>query len=197
MPAFALRSRVRIPLSCRAAHQDNGTDRAARLLRRMNESEMDGIAVSIEHALKSEVSDLLAQSDAFAAKLYPGEYRRPITAASLATPGTYVLIARMAGNAMGLCVLFDRGDHTVELKRMIVDEQGRGKGVGMALLRGAEAEALRLSARAILLEVGTRNTDAQQLYSRGGYQSCGPFHPYTASPLSFFMRRSLNEDSSP
>ena len=77
----------------------------------MKASEMDGIAVSIEHPLESEVSCLLARSNAVAAKLYPGEYRRPITAEALAKPGTYVLIARVAENAMRLCVLFDRGDH--------------------------------------------------------------------------------------
>lgn len=156
---------------------------------------MDGISVTIEHALQSEVSDLLAQSDAFAARLYPGEYRRPITAESLAKSGTYVLVARIAGKAVGLCVLFDRGDHTMELKRMIVDESGRGAGVGMALLRAAEVEALRLNARAILLEVGTRNTDAQKLYRRGGFQLCEPFSPYTTSPISLFMRRLLDANS--
>ena len=76
----------------------------------MKASEMDGIAVSVEHPLQSEASYLLAQSDAVAARLYPGEYRRPITAESLPTPGSYVLIARIAENATGLCVLFDRGD---------------------------------------------------------------------------------------
>lgn len=152
---------------------------------------MDRIAVGIEPPSQSEVSHLLAQSDAVAAKLYPGEYRRPITAESLAIPGTYVLLARMAENAMGLCVLIDRGDHTMELKRMIVDEMARGKGIGTALLRGAEAEALHLGAHAVLLEVGTRNTDAQVLYRRGGYQSCGPFSPYATSPISLFKRREL------
>ena len=158
----------------------------------MKASEMEGIAVGIEHPLQSEISCLLAQSDAVAAKLYPGEYRRPITAESLAKPATYVLVARIGEKAMGLCVLFDRGDHTMELKRMIVDEGARGKGIGRALLRRAEAEALRLGARAVLLEVGTRNTDAQVLYRRGGYQSCGPFFPYATSPISLFMRLPLN-----
>ena len=162
----------------------------------MKASEMDGIAVSIEHPLESEVSCLLAQSDAVAAKLYPGEYRRPITAEALAKPGTYVLIARVAENAMRLCVLFDRGDHTMELKRMIVEEAARRKGIGMALLRGAEAEALRLGAHTVLLEVGTRNTDAQALYRRWRYQSCEPFSPYATSPISIFMPRPLNGPAS-
>ncbi len=154
------------------------------------------VSVNIEAALQSEVSALLSQSDAVAAALYPGEYRRPITAQSLAGPGTHVLIARLAGSAVGLCVLFERGDGTTELKRMIVDAGARGAGIGMALLRRAEAQALALGARAMLLEVGTRNTEAQRLYRRGGYEPCEPFAPYSATPISLFMRRVLAEVAS-
>lgn len=34
---------------------------------------------------------------------------------------------------------------------------------------------MRIGAGTMLLEVGTRNTEAQQLYRRGGYQPCDPF----------------------
>jgi putative acetyltransferase len=122
---------------------------------------MGGISVTIEHPLQEEVSSLLSQSDAVAATLYPGEFRRTITGESLARPNTYVLVARLGAKAAGLCVLFDRGDRTTELKRMIVDANSRGMGVGMALLQGAEAQAQRLGAHAMLLEVGIRNTEAQ------------------------------------
>jgi putative acetyltransferase len=149
------------------------------------------IAVTLEHASLPEVASLLEQSDAVAARLYPGEIRRRITPQSLAKPGVHVVMARHAGKAVALCVLFDRGDGAMELKRMIVDEQVQGKGVGMALLRGAEGEALRLGAHTILLEVGIRNTGGQALYRRAGYQLSTAFPPYEASPLSLFMRRSL------
>jgi len=152
---------------------------------------MNLISVKPEHPMQSEVSSLLQQSDAVAAMLYPGEYRRPINAESLAKTDTYVLIARIAGKAVGMCVLFDRGDYSTELKRMIVDVESRGAGVGMALLKGAEAQAMQLGALTMLLEVGTRNTEAQQLYRRGGYQPCDPFPPYAGTPISLFMTRRL------
>ncbi|AJC80157.1 GCN5-related N-acetyltransferase domain-containing protein [Rhizobium etli bv. phaseoli str. IE4803] len=121
---------------------------------------MNIVSVTLEHPVQSEVSSLLQQSDAVAARLYPGEYRRPINAESLAKIGTYVLIARMAEKAVGMCVLFDRGDCSAELKRMVVDSEARGAGIGMALLKGAEAPAMRLGALTMLLEVGTRNTES-------------------------------------
>lgn len=76
---------------------------------------------------------------------------------------------------------------------MIVDAGMRGAGIGMALLRRAEAQALGLGAQAMLLEVGTRNAEAQKLYRRGGYEPCEPFSPYTVTPISLFMKRLLIE----
>jgi putative acetyltransferase len=100
-------------------------------------------------------------------------------------------MARYAGTAVGLCVVFERTDGTVELKRMIVKEGARGQGVGAALLHGAEAEARRLGAQAVLLEVGIRNTEAQRLYRRAGYEPCKPFLPYQPSTISLFLQRQI------
>jgi putative acetyltransferase len=149
------------------------------------------VRVEAESPLQSEVAGLLGQSDGVAARLYPGEYRRPITPEALAKPGVHVLIARHSGAAVGLCVIFERGDGTVEVKRLIVDEATRGKGAGTALLRSAHAEAKRLGAHTALLEVGVRNTEAQALYRSAGYKRRGPFPPYEASPVSLFMERPL------
>lgn len=157
---------------------------------------MSTISISLEQPIQAEVSSLLQKSDAVAAQLYPGEYRRPIDAQSLAKIDTYVLIARIAEKAVGMCVIFNRGDCTAELKRMVVDAESRGAGVGMALLKGAEAQAIRLGALTMLLEVGTRNTEAQQLYQRGGYQPCDPFPPYDGTLISLFMMRRLTATTS-
>ncbi|MCG7361475.1 GNAT family N-acetyltransferase [Roseomonas sp. ACRSG] len=155
---------------------------------------MEKVGVEVESPLQAEVAALLAQSDAVAAQLYPGEYRRPITPDILAKPGTSVLVARLAGAAAGLCVVFWRGDGTAELKRMIVDERARGQGLGAVLLGGAEAEARRLGASMVLLEVGVRNTEAQALYRGAGYEACEPFPPYQQSPVSTFLRKIIAQD---
>ena len=151
------------------------------------------LTVRVESPLQEAVAALLAQSDAVAARLYPGEPRRPITTGSLARPGVRVLVARGApdGSALGCCALLDRGDGTVELKRMIVDEAARGRGVGAALLDAAGSEAQRLGARSVLLEVGTRNIAAQALYRRGGFTPREAFAPYIPSPISIFLERRL------
>ena len=151
---------------------------------------MPGLTVEVESPLQDEVAALLRQSDEVAARLYPGGFRWPITPAALAQPGIHLLVARQEA-AVGCCALFDRGDGTAELKRMIVGEASRGQGVGATLLEGAEAVARRIGAHTVVLEVGVRNVEAQVLYSRGGYGPREPFPPYQASPISLFLERRL------
>jgi putative acetyltransferase len=149
------------------------------------------VIVGAEGPSQAGIADLLAQSDAIAARLYPGGRRCPTTPEALAELGTCLLVARWGGVAVGLCIVLERGDGTAELRRMIVDERVRRQGVGAALLRAAEAEARRLGAGALLLEVGTRNTEAQTLYGRAGYKARKPFPPHRALPTSLFLERRL------
>jgi len=150
---------------------------------------MPALTVEEESPLQDEIAALLRQSDAVASRLYPGEFRRPITPEALANPGTHVLVARNGTVAAGCCALFTHGDGTAELKRMIVDEAARGQGMGAALLAGAEAVARRIGAHTVMLEVGVRNTEAQALYHRAGYQPRDAFPPHQVSPISLFLER--------
>lgn len=150
------------------------------------------IEVRAETPLQAEVAALLRQSDAVAAALYPGAWRRPIDPASLAQAEATLFVARLDGRAIGCCVLFDRGDGTGEIKRMIVTEAARGSGVGKALLAAAEDEAAARGMTALLLEVGTRNEAAHAMYLRAGFLPRGPFAPYAPSPISRFLAKPLN-----
>jgi putative acetyltransferase len=149
------------------------------------------LVIAAETPLQSAVAELLQHSDLVAAELYPGAYRRAIIPESLASPCARVFVARREGNAHGLCVLFDHGDGVFELKRMIVRATARGQGVGAALIDAILAEAQRLGGSWVMLEVGTRNTEAQSLYRRVGFTDRGPFPPYQASPISIFLERRL------
>ena len=101
----------------------------------------DAIAIEIETPLQVEVEALLQQSVDVATRLYPGEFRHSITSESLAKVGTHLLVARIKREAVGLCVLFDREGSRFELKRMIVAEDARGRGVGAALIWGVITRA--------------------------------------------------------
>ena len=151
----------------------------------------------VETPLQEEIAILLRQSDAVAAALYPGSFRRAIDPAALAAPGIRLLVARIDGRAAGCCALFDRGDGTAEVKRMIVGDAFRRRGVGMALIAGAEREAIRLGIGTLLLEVGTRNEEAHAMYRRAGFLPRGAFAPYDAAPISRFLEKRLSSPSLP
>jgi putative acetyltransferase len=107
------------------------------------------IKVAVESPHQDEIAALLRLSDAVAAALYPGAFRRAITPASLDAPEISLFVARIAGRAIGCCALFDRGDGSAEIKRMIVGEAHRGSGAGAALLAALEAEATRRGIRTL------------------------------------------------
>ncbi|MBS7812418.1 GNAT family N-acetyltransferase [Roseococcus pinisoli] len=149
------------------------------------------IAVQEESPRQEAVADLLRQSDAVAARLYPDMPRRALNPETVGAPGIRLLMARLEGAAAGCCLLLDHEEGIAELKRMIVGEGFRGRGVGIALLHGAEAAARASGIRALRLEVGIRNTEGQALYRRAGYGERGPFGTYRPSPISLFLGKTL------
>ncbi len=104
---------------------------------------MMALVVGVEAPQQAEVLDFLRQSDAYSASLYPVEGRRPLGVEALSAPEVHFLFARLDGVAVGCCALIELNDGTGELKRMIVDEQARQQGVGLALLRAVETIALK------------------------------------------------------
>ena len=150
------------------------------------------IKVAVESPHQDEIAALLRQSDAVAAALYPGAFRRAITPASLDTPEISLFVARIAGHAIGCFALLDRGDGTAEIKRMIVDEAHRGRGAGAALLAALEAEAAQRGIHTLLLEVGIRNEAAYALYCRAGFTPCAAFAPYKPDPISRFLAKPVS-----
>ena len=150
------------------------------------------VSVGIEPADQPEIQRLLDLSDAVAARLYPGAFRQPLKAATLQSPDTTLFVARdEAGRALGCVALLDLGDLTPELKRMIVDPQHAGQGVGRKLLLGLLQTAKGRGIRSVLLEVGIRNVVARRLYERAGFRDRGPFGRYEQTPIATFMEIDL------
>ena len=85
---------------------------------------MTRLTVGVETPRQVEVLDLLQQSDAYSASLYPVEGRRPLGADTLSAPGVHFFVARLEGVAVGCCALIEQGGMG-ELKRMIVDKGAR------------------------------------------------------------------------
>lgn len=82
-------------------------------------------------------------------------------------------------------------DDRVELKRMYVVPNFRGKGVGCALLSALEDIARSLGARELVLETGSRQVAAVHMYERAGFGAIASFGPYANSPLSVCLGKVL------
>ena len=85
------------------------------------------------------------------------------------------------------------GPATAEIKRMYVEPELRGAGIGRTLVDALEAEARRLGAEQVVLETGTRQTAALALYARCGFTPIPLYGEYCLSPeTSVCLGKSLD-----
>ena len=139
------------------------------------------IAVALVTALNAELSALYPEPGANHFRLDPDEV----------APGTGVfLVARWSDRPVGCGALRhlreagikrEFGPRVGELKRMYVAPDVRGRGIGRALLIRLEAEARALGFTQLVLETGTRQTEALALYRRAGFSEISPYGEYAAS----------------
>ena len=101
------------------------------------------------------------------------------------------LVAFVGGHPVGCGAVRRLGAGTAELKRMYVDPETRGRGVGHAILNALESEARALDAERLVLEAGDRQLEAMSLYRRCGFRPIPPFGEYVDSPLSVCMEKRL------
>jgi GNAT superfamily N-acetyltransferase len=92
------------------------------------------------------------------------------------------LIAWMDGVAVGCGAVRRLDEKAAELKRMYVEPQVRGQGVGRALVRSLEEEARALGVTKVVLETGQRLARAIRMYEGLGYVRIPLFGEYRTSP---------------
>src|SRR4051812_5410524 len=94
----------------------------------------------------------------------------------LIEPRGLLLLARLHDEPIGCAALKLHGDEPAEIKRMWVDPQARGLGVGRRLLTEVEDHARRRGARVLRLETIKELTEATALYRSAGYREVAPFN---------------------
>jgi putative acetyltransferase len=104
---------------------------------------------------------------------------------------TTVVIAYENNIAIG-CGCFKPIDaNTVELKRMYVVSGHRGKGIGAMLLKALEQWANELGFCNMVLETGTLQPEAIQLYIKQGFNIIPNYGQYKDNSLSVCMQKIL------
>ncbi len=138
-----------------------------------------------------DVRAMLDKLDAYCAALYPAESNHLMDIASLMQGDVLFLVARdVGGQAVGCAALVNRGGYG-EVKRMYVDEAGRGRGIGRALLEQLTMFARMSGLQVLRLETGIHQPEAIGLYERSGFVRIDPFGDYQPDPLSLFMEKRL------
>jgi GNAT superfamily N-acetyltransferase len=95
-------------------------------------------------------------------------------------PGVYgpptgcFLLARDEGHPVGCVAFRAHGADTVELKRMYVRPDQRGKGVGRQMVAALLAEARRLNKRRIVLDSHHTMAGAHAIYRAAGFRDVAP-----------------------
>ena len=114
----------------------------------------------------------------------PGKYGRP---------EGRLLLASVDGRAAGCVALRSLGDGSSEMKRMFVDPEFRGRGVGKALAVRLIDEARSAGYRTMRLDTSVRQLEAIALYERLGFTRISPYYELPAELVDWlvFMELSL------
>jgi putative acetyltransferase len=151
------------------------------------------ITVAAEPFDSADARRLITALDAHLASRYPPEQRfGPNLRPEHLAPGlgTFV-IARSDGAAAGCGALRLLDETTAELKRMYVEPELRGRGIGKAIVEHLEVAAMTMGAHRLVLETGTHQTEAIALYRHAGFSAIDCWGEYATSPTSVCFEKTI------
>jgi len=151
------------------------------------------LTVAAEPFDSDDARRLIAALDAGLAELYPPEQRfgPNLKAHHLEGGRGAFLVARHGGRAVGCGAIRVLNSTTAEAKRMYVEPDRRGTGVGRAVLAGLEAAAMQLGVRRLVLETGIYQDAALSFYRRAGFRQVDCWGEYASSPTSICFEKHL------
>jgi len=115
----------------------------------------------------------------------------PFSPAEAAESREVFLVARLAGHPVGCGALRRIDEEKAEIKRMYVAPAGRRNGFARQIIAELESQAVQFGYRAIFLETGIRQPEAQGLYESCGYRRIPSFGNYAGNPTSVCFKKVL------
>jgi GNAT superfamily N-acetyltransferase len=155
--------------------------------------EIISLAAPVADSALTELADVLADCVAggasvnFMAGFSPSEARRFFgKVESGVTSGDLVLLAaRIDGKIVGTVQLGldtpPNQPHRADVKKMLVHRSARGRGIGMALMKAIEEEALRRGRWLLVLDT-VPGESGHRLYLRAGWLQSGTVPDYALFP---------------
>jgi putative acetyltransferase len=151
------------------------------------------LQIEIEDPDQPDVVNLLDQSDAYYASLYPAESSYLLDIATLQQPEVSFFVARAKRDVKGVGAMVRCAAGYGEIKRMFVHPSARGQRIGRALLQEIERYAVSIGIKCLRLETGVKQDEAVALYASSGYTRTGPFGAYQLDEYSIFMQKTLSD----
>jgi putative acetyltransferase len=151
------------------------------------------LSIAAEPFDSDDARRLIAALDAGLAQLYSPEQRFGPNFKAEQIEGNHgtFLVARDGYRAIGCGAIRVIEPKTAEAKRMYVEPDYRGKGVGRAVLARLEAAARELGVKRLVLETGVYQDAAIALYRRAGFTEVDCWGEYTTSPTSICFEKNL------
>jgi putative acetyltransferase len=151
------------------------------------------LSISAEPFDSPDARRLVAALDAGLAELYTPEQRfgPNLKAEHLHEGRGKFLVARDGGRAVGCGAIRLLDEASAEVKRMFVEPDQRGRGVGWAVLTKLEDASRQLGVKRLVLETGVHQQAAINLYRRAGFVQIDCWGEYTTSPTSVCFEKSL------
>lgn len=102
-----------------------------------------------------------------------------------------VVVAYQDERAVGCGAIKPLEENVMEVKRMFVFPEERGKGIAPRILSELERWASELGARACCLETGMKQPEAIALYTKSGYERIPNYGQYAGVENSVCFRKIL------
>ena len=149
--------------------------------------------IIVDDLTSPQVAALLQQHLQSAAQHSPPESVHALNLDGLRQPDITVWSAWEGDDLVGCGALKELDARHGEIKSMRVASNHLRKGYASRILQHILDEASRRSYEVVSLETGSMEAfaPARKLYTRFGFQECGPFGEYVEDPYSTFMTLEL------
>jgi putative acetyltransferase len=151
------------------------------------------VVIAVDDPRRGDIVALLERHLAFAHEHTPPEDVHALDLTGLLDPAVTFFSARRDGQLLAIGALKELDPRHGELKSMHTAAAARRAGLGRAMVDHLVAVARDRGYDRVSLETGTMDAfgPARALYAQSGFEACGPFGDYSASPSNAFMTRRL------
>lgn len=157
---------------------------------------MSDSTLALEDPHAAAGAALIGELVTFIDALYPedaDEPPSPWTVDDIARTGAFIVV-RIKGEAAGCAGLVPTAEPgALEIVRMYVRPDHRGRRIADRLLAELEAQARARGAATLMLRCGPRQPDALRVYERNGYARRRAFAHHREHPTNLFYEKRLGD----